>query len=67
MPLTNIEEKETWDGRPDAWVSTTKLPLRDKSGEIIGIFGISRDITERKRAEEQICEQARLANWWTRR
>ena len=60
MPLTNIEEKETWAGRPDSWVSTTKLPLRDESGKIIGIFGISRDITERKRAEAQICEQARL-------
>jgi PAS domain S-box-containing protein len=60
VPLTNIEEKETWAGRPDTWVSTTKLPLRDESGNIIGIFGISRDITERKRAQEQILEQARL-------
>jgi PAS domain S-box-containing protein len=60
VPLTNIEEKETWAGRPDTWVSTTKLPLRDESGKIIGIFGISRDITERKRAEDQMCEQARL-------
>ena len=59
-PLMNIEEKETWPGRPDTWVSTTKLPLRDESGKIIGIFGISRDITEHKSAEEQIREQARL-------
>lgn len=59
-PLMNIEERETWPNRPDTWVSTNKLPLRDESGKTIGIFGISRDITERKRAETQIREQARL-------
>jgi diguanylate cyclase (GGDEF)-like protein/PAS domain S-box-containing protein len=48
------EEKETWANHPDAWVSTTKLPIRDNEGNIIGTFGISTDITERKRAEEAL-------------
>ena len=36
------------------WLSTTKVPLRNPEGQIIGLVGIGRDITERKRAEEQL-------------
>jgi PAS domain S-box-containing protein len=53
-PIINKEEREDWkDGRV-TWVSTTKMPLRDGDGAIIGIMGVSRDITERKRAEESL-------------
>jgi PAS domain S-box-containing protein len=55
--LVGIEEKETWPGGGETWVSTTKVPLRDPAGQIIGTFGISRDITERKRAEEALARQ----------
>lgn len=62
-PLIGIEEKETWpDGRV-TWVSTTKMPLRDDHGNIIGIFGISRDITAHKEREilvNQMKEQMEL-------
>ena len=54
------EEKETRTGRPDAWVSTKKLPLIDEKGKIIGTFGISRDITELKRSENKIEFHSRL-------
>jgi PAS domain S-box-containing protein len=51
QPLVGKEEKETWlEGRM-TWVSTTKMPFRDKAGKIIGILGISRDVDERKRSE----------------
>ena len=59
----SIEEKETRHDQPDAWVLTTKMPMYNSEGEIIGTFGISRDITERKMAEENLRSQAhRLQN-----
>jgi diguanylate cyclase (GGDEF)-like protein/PAS domain S-box-containing protein len=57
-PLVGLEEKETKPDGGTRWVSTTKLPLRDRSGAIVGTFGISRDITARKLAEGQLERQA---------
>jgi len=56
-PLLNVEEKETWLDGTVSWVITTKLPLRDAAGRIIGTCGISRDITERKRVEQALAER----------
>ncbi len=49
--IVGIEENETFPNGRSGWVSTTKLPLRDKDGQVVGTFGISRDITSRKIAE----------------
>ena len=51
--IVDLEEKETWQDGRVTWVSSTKLPLRDRRGQIVGTFGISRDITERKLAEQE--------------
>ena len=45
------EEKLTRKDSSDAWFSAIKMPLLDNEGKIIGTFGISRDITKRKRSE----------------
>lgn len=39
------------------WLGTLLVPLRNQAGEAIAVMGISRDITERKRSEEQIRRQ----------
>lgn len=49
-----IEEKETYNDRPDTWVSTIKMSLYDKEGKTIGTFGISRDITLQQLQQTEI-------------
>jgi PAS domain S-box-containing protein len=53
-PLVDFEEKVVWPDGTETWVSTSKMPLRSPDGQIIGTFGISRDITYRKRVEESL-------------
>src|SRR5262249_60787144 len=48
-----VEEVVTAAGVTRAFQST-KAPYRDRAGNVIGLVGISRDITERKRAEEAV-------------
>lgn len=53
-PLVDIEEKETYPDGTTTWVSTTKVPLTDREGRTIGIFGLSTDITAHKEAQLQL-------------
>ncbi|MEQ9408638.1 MAG: PAS domain-containing protein [Fuerstiella sp.] len=50
-------ERETWPDREDTWASSTKLPLRNADGDIIGTFGLSRDITNVMRVEEELARE----------
>ncbi len=65
QPIVAQVEKETWHDQHDTWCSTTKMPLRDGSGNIVGTFGISRDVSELKRVQDSLKEArdaADLAN-----
>jgi PAS domain S-box-containing protein len=51
QPLIDQEEKKTLPNGRSVWVLTSKFPWSDSEGTIIGTWGISKDITERKRME----------------
>ena len=55
-PKLSMIEKEVWDNKEVTWVSTSKLPIRDSRNEVVGTFGITRDITEQMRFEERLRE-----------
>ncbi len=51
-PMIDREEQRVDETGASKWLRTTKLPMRDDRGEIIGLIGVARDISERKRAEQ---------------
>jgi|GEM_PF-2910687 len=53
-PLLNREEPSIDSLGGKRWLSTTKVPLFNDEGSISGIVGISRDVTEQKKAEERV-------------
>jgi diguanylate cyclase (GGDEF)-like protein/PAS domain S-box-containing protein len=53
-PIIEIVEKETWPDGTVNWVSTCKYPLRDRQGHIIGTWGMSRDVSALKNAEDAL-------------
>lgn len=54
----NQLHKEVWSDGREAWNMSMKMPLRDATGRIIGTYGIAHDITEHKKAEALIWQQA---------
>ena len=58
-PLIDIEEPSVYPDGTRIWLLTTKIPYRSPDGEVEGIVGIGRDITERKRAEQRMAETLR--------
>src|SRR5258708_15819162 len=53
-PVIDLEEHAFWPDKSETWVLTTKMPYRDSKGRVIGTFGLSRDITEHKKAEDAL-------------
>ncbi len=60
-PILNKEEKEILSDGQVTWCSTSKLPWHDQQGNVIGIMGVSRDITDLKQAQKEAAQwQARF-------
>lgn len=55
-PIIGLEEKSINAHKEEIWINTTKIPVRDPDGNIIGIVGIGKDITEIKDKEKQLSE-----------
>lgn len=54
-PIIGKVEMEARNGK-NTWVFTSKLPLRNVEGKVIGTFGISRDVTKQKQTELKLQE-----------
>ena len=59
-PIANLEESQTRPGSIVTTLLTSKVPLRDAAGTIVGIVGVYQDITERKRLEAQLQQAQKL-------
>ncbi len=55
-PILGKEHKEVWKDGTIAWAQSSKFPLFNSENQIIGIFGITDDITERKRKEDELSD-----------
>lgn len=58
IPQLNQLHHEVWTDGSDAWNVSTKMPLIDPKGNVIGVYGIAHDITEQKRSEAIFWRQA---------
>jgi PAS domain S-box-containing protein len=50
-PIAGLIESRQLDDGGLNWTLTTKLPIRDETGQVIGLIGITREINELKQAE----------------
>ncbi|HEX7672022.1 MAG TPA: response regulator [Polyangiaceae bacterium] len=67
-PALDVVREYRWNGTRH-WLSETRAPIRDPQGGVVGLVGISRDVTERVRTQEalreskeQLHEQSRILN-----
>ena len=52
--IINKDEPRIDQNGNERWILTSKLPLRNREGKVIGLVGISRDITERRKDKERL-------------
>ncbi len=59
-PMLAYEERNTRPDGSEGWIRTSKVPLRDRAGNVVGLLGTFEDITDSKMAEETLRQNERL-------
>jgi PAS domain S-box-containing protein len=59
--MVNVEENYQLANGSEYWSLSTKVALRDSAGEVLGLIGINRDITQRKQMEEELRKAREIA------
>src|SRR6478736_6175592 len=59
-PVIGKLERETHTGGRVTWALSTKMPWRNRAGEIVGTFGIYKDVTALKETEEKLAHERQL-------
>jgi PAS domain S-box-containing protein len=58
-PYRSYEQK-TYFGSREAWIDALLTPIKNGNGEVISVLGVSRDISERKKMQEDILKTSKL-------
>jgi len=62
-PIIDVEELVSSINDEDAWYLTSKVPLRSRSGDVVGLAGVTRDITASKRLREELTNSRNQLNY----
>ena len=66
QPLLDREEPIVDRTGAERWLSTSKAPLFGNGGQVVGVVGISRDVTDRRKAQEELVhERSCSTRCWT--
>jgi len=57
QPVLNREEPFTWQDGTKGWYLTSKYPLKNSQGEVVGLVGIARNVSERRAAEHKLAHE----------
>jgi diguanylate cyclase (GGDEF)-like protein/PAS domain S-box-containing protein len=59
-PMVDFEEPYVVENGEERWYLTSKVPLRNRHGDLIGLAGVIRDITEKKRLTQEVVDSKNL-------
>ncbi|MCA9052403.1 MAG: PAS domain-containing protein, partial [Planctomycetaceae bacterium] len=57
QPQVDVEERLVWPDGSISWMSSTKVPLRDAVGSVIGTLGVSRDLSAHHAVQEALSQE----------